>query len=418
MLVLSLLSIFIGVFAKFVYRKMSNPITVFMLLWGGIFFLYYLRLVPYYDISVQGLIIFLLQMIGFAIGGFAAKRVAVSTNTRKDRQFDLNMPLVYIFCTITIATLLVNAVPVIMKLLEGMSLYEITHEGEIKEGGATGIMVLVNIFIVFPTAYGISALAAQDFLYGKKRVSILVLNIVIVLLYAFQHGGRHILIIFLCSYLFAIALKPKSEQRKLAKKEKKTKRNIILLCVLIVAVMVWLSISRGIEDLLLSLYKYFACVVPHFDTWRGVIENNQTYTWGFASIYGFISPFLILFQGAGLLSAVPGVFNTASKLIAAPEELSAIGDGISTNAFVGASYTLYADGRYFGVLLGMLLFGYICTRLYITARQSYSSRTISVYLLFMTVLIMTFTKNHLCQYFYAMALLMIRFVFYKEAVKK
>ena len=232
-------------------------------------------------------------------------------------------------------------------------------------------------------------------------------------MYALQHGGRHLVLVLVLSYLFAYI-----NSNRHSGLTKKQRRWVVLLCAAGIFFAVVLSAARGIEDLGMSLYHYFACCIPHLDQWLPRLQASGEYTYGFTSLNGFISPIIILLRGVGLISNTPYLYQLASSYISAVEEVTAIGYGISTNAFVGLSYTFYADGGVLFVLIGNFIFGYICANQYKQIRTRKDTKFVALYLLLIVSICMSFVRFQFCQYFYAMALVMINLLYRREKIKK
>lgn len=409
--VLIFFSAFFGLMGFLKHRRLDNPLTVFSLLWGVIFFLFSLKLVDYFDISTHTEFVLLIQMIGFAVGCWISDGLRIRIKRNRDRgTAQLCRPLLYACIIITIVHLLSEVTSIIGYLSSGLTYFDIAHQQLGTENSATGLMVLVKIFIVFPTVYGISAIAASELFAGKKSWLLLLSNIAIVSLYALQHGGRHMVLILVISYLFAYA-----NSNRHAQFNKKQQRWILLLCAAAVLFAVWLSAARGIDDLWMSLYHYFACCIPNLDQWISRLRSAGEYTYGFTSVNGFISPVVILLQGFGLIQGGPYLYRLANAQISAVEELMTIGYGVSTNAFVGISYSFYADGGMLFVLLGNCIFGFVCMRQYRCMRQRRDCKSTALYMILIASVCMSFTRFQYCQYFYAMAIVLINLLYRKGA---
>lgn len=412
MFILIALSLLFGFVGYTKHRRIDNPLTIFSALWSGVFFLYALNLRGYFEISTHTWIVLLCQTLGFSFGCFFRDSVRISVK-RKKQKVELFRPAVYVMCGITIASLFSEVFNIMGHLSSGLTYFDIAHRGLSNENAATGIKVFINIFFTFPTTMGISAITASELFGGKKCKPLVALNIIIVAMYALQHGGRNIVLNLVFSYLFAYI-----NSNRHSKLTKKQKRWVVVLCVLGIVFAVVLSAARGIENLGLSLYHYFACCIPHLDQWIPQIQSSGEYTYGFTSLNGFISPVFILLRGIGLIRSTPELYQLANNYISAVEKVTSIGYGVSTNAFVSLSYAFYADGGVLFVLFGNAVFGYLCSNQYRKMRSRKDVKSTALYLLLIVTICMSFIRFQFCQYFYAMALVMINLIYRREKVKK
>ena len=412
----------------FFENKWYNPVAIFSFFWGVIFFLYSIRLVPYYDVSDTAIAIFFLQTIAFAIGGILSRAFSIvlrkssesslSASPGEQIKYKLNYGVLYVFCAISIFLLLQGTVDVIKNLLNGMTFLEMVKSDLITENNATGIVVFLKIFVLFPTAYAISAITAIELMFkqGKKPWGLFTINIIIVVLYSLQHGARIMLVVFSVSYVFAYVLSRKIKSDNDFAQSKKMKRLVAVMCFISVVFSVFLSVSRGLhlDALGLSLYHYLAACVPNLDYWVDNLSQNTSFTFGFSSLYGFLSPLVILLNGLGLINGSPSLYRLAGKYVFLPEEVSFVGKDIKFNAFISHSYVFYVDFGLVGVIIGNLVYGYIISNIFNILHRKNDQRLASVCVLLFSTLCLSFIRFAFCQYHYAMALILCFLVYRRE----
>jgi len=420
MIVLIITALLIAFLGKGIFKKWSNPVSIFNFLWALLFFLYALNLKNYYEIPGRTQFIFFLQLAGFALGGFLAYTYRFRLSTKRVVQNKNNSrELIYwayiALSIVSVIVLLGDTVHIIEGLMQGMTFDDMAIEGMMTESDNTGIRVFLKIFVMFPVTYSISAVAAAELLLKNEKKTakqwlLFAFNIVIVLLYSLQHGARIMLFTFVITYVSALVISGKSVYTK------KTKKLIWILCILAAVLCVGLSASRGIDlsRLLMSIYHYFAACIPHFHVVITKIAQDMEHTLGFASLNGFLSPVFILLKGVGIISQTPYLGRLASKYVALPEEVSVIGNGVGMNAFVTSNYTFYVDGGMFGVLLGMFLYGYFVTNTYMLAKKEDNIKYKAIYLLLISTIYMGFTRFQFCQYHTAMALVLCLLIYRKK----
>lgn len=408
---LLVLCIAIGVCAHLQLKKWYNPITVFSYMWALIFFLHSLRLVDYWEISFETLIVLFLQMFGFAVGGFVGcnsqLKIRIKGIDIQDRT-EFRIKWFYILAAITIYVLLSDAREVIKGLQAGMSFDDIENEGLIMENEATGLMVLVKMFIVFPMTHCVSAIGAGELFFGKgkHRWPVIIISVAIVVLYSLQHGARYTLILFVTSCIVAFAMSGKQGSIS-----KIARIFVILGCVMAALFAFWLSASRGIEDVWMSLYKYFAGIPALLNRWIETINSSDAMTYGATATWGFTYPFLTLLRGVGVIKKVPDVIQTATTFIFAPENPVSIGNSAGLNAHIGPAYAFFCDGRFVFVLIGMFFYGYICARAYKRAISEEESKSKSRYLFWISIVVYSFVRFPFTSYMFGMALLVQKLLY-------
>jgi oligosaccharide repeat unit polymerase len=296
--------------------------------------------------------------------------------------------------------------------MQGDTLYDITQEGDIiTENDSTGMEVILKYLLVDPVTILISPVVAAIIMKPdeKNKVLLFILNVAIVVLHTFQHGGRDMLIVFIVSYVFAFLIYKN-------KKEIKTRVKLSLLVSGIAMVMfsLWVSASRGIDDMNESLYYYFSGGIPHLQTCIDMLEFEDM-TLGLGVLYGILFPILIGIRGVGLISSLPSFVTQAGNNFIIPQQINKIGESLTINAHVGISYYFYAEGGMFFVLLGCMILGYGCMRAYINAKEKHTLKHMAVYNFVMCLVIMSFIRFQLILPGYAFALLYIStFVFKRK----
>ena len=411
MVLILLLCLLLGISAWIVLKKWYNPVTVFSFMWAIIIFLYLLKILPYYDISAVTQCVLLLQMIGFAVGGIAGSLSRTHfrlSGTKLHERTSLRIGFVYLMCAISILVLLGDTVEIIKSLQSGMSFDDIAEEGLITENETTGMMVLVKIFIMFPTVHCIPAIAAAELFFGKSKHRWILtgFSAALSILYALQHGARYTLILLVAANVIAFAAS--GAQKGLSKK---TRFLVALGCALAIWFAFWLSASRGIDDIWLSLYRYFAGIPALMDKWIQTAAESDGFTYGATATWGITYPFVILLKGVGVISKTPSVLSAAYANIVGPETPVSIGYGVGLNAHVGPAYAFFCDGGYVLVLLGMALYGYICGRTYRWAQEKSDTKSRAVFLFWISLVIYSFVRFPFTSYNFGMALLVIYFAY-------
>lgn len=408
MIVLIFITIMIILISYKKYKNVYNPATLFSVIWLVVFSLYSLKLLDYYELSKRSYIVLFIQMVAFSIGCFAADYRRISF--RKKKKYEPRLWLIYIFAGVTIANLLSETLIQIQSLINGMSFYQIAAANLIQENNSTGWMVLLKVFVVFPTVYGISAITASLLMSGVINKVLIVLNVVIVALYTLQHGARSVLILMLLTYLFAFLIGNKHKNI-----DKKTKYLIVSFVVLVIFVSSWLTDSRGVENVGIHIYRYLSETVVVMDQWLKRIDSAGIITYGLTSLGGFIYPIFLLLKGTGIISIYPATLDISRKLLQATEIHVPIGTGsnMTANAFVGTSFAFYADGGYLFVAIGLFIYGYICMNTFILSQRKNDLRLKAISLFLLVTVATSFMRYPFVSYNYGMVL-WLYLIFYKR----
>lgn len=74
-----------------------------------------------------------------------------------------------------------------------------------------------------------------------------------------------------------------------------------------------------------------------------------------------------------------------------------IGGGLYMNAFVTAFYQPYLDGRYVGVFLILMLFGFMCNQFFVRAYYDIDMKAILIYILLLQKILFSFVRFYFTQ---------------------
>lgn len=422
--VLIVSALFLMELAFLAKKVVWHPVVVFSAVWGVIFILYQLNLHGYYALDALSFTLFLIMLFAFAAGSFLAdalwRRRALGSRTIPEadgaaegieKRFELRPAAFWITALLSCAFLLPDAINTLRQMMSHMSLNEIALYGDINEG-ATGIMVPINIFLVYPVTYAISPICSVEYVTGNpKKYRYLLVNIVVTVLSMLHHGGRYTIVFFVISYVFAFLVY--GRQIRLSRLAKRVMLSVFIAFVI---AFVFVSLSRGIEDLVESVYSYLVCSVPHMISRLATSETGIAgSTHGLLSLNGFVAPFMILLKGLGIIQDGPVVYQTAQLILQRIEEVAWIGSNVTTNAFLPPAFYLYMDGGVVGVLAGMLAYGFVASLTFENVLLSKNNRDSAMYLLIVFGLVTSFVRLFFSSYSYALAVFYILFIFRRDA---
>lgn len=97
---------------------------------------------------------------------------------------------------------------------------------------------------------------------------------------------------------------------------------------------------------------------------------------------------------------------------------SYIGGGLYMNAFVTVFYQPYLDGRYLGVFLILLIFGYMCGFFFKKAYYSFDVQAILIYILLLQKILFSFVRFYFTQQAQSICFILAFVVITKKIIDK
>lgn len=414
-------------------RSSSSPATMFYGLWSiilGLDSLHLFKLLYTRD-EIYSLITF--GLCAFAVGYYFNKIIATKGKIKKSVGYSLRRKLVYVFAIFAIIYYIDFVVKTIPYYLSGNALALIRamaqdSSSEIS-GNASGVMNAIKILFVTPFTLTLQIIVAVDWFFGNRDKKLIVLDIILMIEKIMSDGGRapliYLFIAFILSYLLS---KQRAKNHRLEKSSfaahlediriaaKKNKRTIVLFTVVALCGIVFLTQSRNGENFLKFSYYYFSMQPKMFDLWSSIVDRTGLVTYGAAALNGFLFFVFYLIRNILGLAGYPEFWSNAYGLIegTGTQWQTISGYGSSANSFVSAFWVLYLDGRVIGIIIGMLVYGWIMSHTYNDALLAKSSKSISLYVLLYIGLFYTFVRLQFANLFYCEEILLILFVLYRR----
>lgn len=412
-------------------RKVVNPITVFCSLWGIINLLSSFKLYTLYETKMTTYnLIFIgvvCYIIGYYIWKFFSKDKVVCIRLKRDNYklynniYTLRYKLIYILGIICILFLIKDIISLGTGVFTGgFNLKEIQRLVRESSISKSSIENAISFLIVNPFYTAISVIAAIDFWLGKRDKKLLLITILILIFKVLATGGREPFIKFffymIVGYMFTnsndISIK-KLNIKNINKKNKIIFYGIIIVSILTLLI---LSISRAGENLIKTIYLDFAMQPNMLEHWADIVDSQNLYGYGFASLNGFFYP--ILYFAKNLLrifSDIPNFYLEIYNLIMATDsQWIQIGREIFANAYVSVFWFLYYDAREFGIGIGMLIYGVISCWSYNFAMKKTTVKSVCIYAIILVGIVYTFGRMEFTTQNYALAFLFIYFIAYKK----
>lgn len=405
-LLLLLLLIFISGKRK---RNISNPAIAFVFLWSIILLLDKLS---FFGIDqVQDATI---KVIEFGVFSFLCGCI-IACGTRKIRftfgskttsgsnfNYEFRYRILYILAWICILYFFFSGMRSLAAIAKGGSLNSIRVDVQANDSGSFVTNFLSNL-VVLPTAYMLEAVAVVDFWFGKRNMKLFYLTVSIIALRVLSDAGRTPLMDFAIYMALSYAFIPKARKQKWAEKIKLYKWWILGIIVLTLA-----TISRSSTSVWRQLYFYFGMSPILLQHWMSQVDTEALYTYGLTSLNGVFFPIIYLLKNL-LRTTYPPLFKGAYDMIALTDSqwinILALGRGKTlANAYVSAFWFMYTDGRITGIVIGMMLYGFILYRAFYKASEASNIKRISLYFLLFQGLFFSFIRFPFAKSYYVLAI--------------
>lgn len=420
-----IVAFFLFIFAISIHykeRTWVSPGALFCYEWGIISLLASMRLFGLYEASFKTWMIILLGTISFLVGINFGKRLRIGNyapvNTVNGEMYNPPFFGKRIFWIIVLVLLIYNVyllsnTYVYIKM--GYSLGEIrdANAGMINLTGfsrSSGIFnelisLLMNILEIFVVATGIEAFISDIKANWKMFVAVFAVEIV----NAFSTGSRFTIAYLMVELLVCIGFYKHCGQDIGIQISRKTKKWVGRIVVLLLAILIWITLVRGAQtgQIVEKYYRYVCGNIVFLDLHIKELDDIGFWSMGYAGLFGFWSFVLPYFNALGIsyptiyLDTISKVFNTQTFI--------QIGTKMYTNAFISPFYHLYADYRWFGVVVGMFIFGGIVGKGYSRAVRESTHVRVIFYLVMCQMLFKTLQTYpfSLKPYFFAMIIILL-----------
>lgn len=416
-------------------RISINPLLILGVLWLLILILNSLGLYQLnatnkeiYSIISWGIIAF---GIGYIVVSIFKKKYTFSLN-RVNKNIRINTQRAYIpkyklLCIMGIICIIfyLKSMPTILSLLingEGLdTIRNMVQDPESIVNVRSNIENAIRILIIIPVSLALEVIVAIDFWFGKRQKKLLVITLIMILLRVLTEGGRTPIVNFLMYLIIGfIFINLKNKRYKLNyNKNKIKKRYIFLIIVLGAAILYYTTISRVTEEALKTTYYYFAMEPYMFDVWAQIANENKLIGYGMASLNGFIFPVLYVIKNFFGIPFPEYWASIYELILRTDSEWKVIAStGIRANAYVSMFWFFYLDGRVWGVIIGMFLYGMINANYFVNAIKYPNAKNVCIYSLIIQGLFFSFIRFPFSNLYYALAFLFIKFIAYKPIIQQ
>lgn len=428
----------IVIFVTVKYRIVIHPLLIFNSIWLVIFILESLHLYGLF-ISEERIYMYMFGGIvafnmGYIIWSLFRRRYRLRLKSSNSNYNSINKfvfepryNFLYGLALICIIYYMGSAVDSIIYLLAGNSMGEIRQMVQASDGVHASSLIsklfnAINVLIIVPGSAVIQVVGAIDFWIGKRNKILFSMGALLAVISAIGEGGRTSIVNFFLYMIIGYVLSGAYLKQKgnLSKKTNRKRRNIIVFFSIIGILFIgWFSISRTGQTLYKNLYLYFSMEPYMFNLWANKVDSAEIYGYSTASLNGF--SFMLLYIVKNIFGVdFPNHWKMVYDMIRATDSEWQSITNISTqaNAYVTTFWFFYLDGRFSGILGGMLAYGMYVAHTFIEAIRYPNAKTICVFAFILQGLLYVFIRFPFSNIYYAISYLMILFIAYKKKVLK
>jgi len=390
-----------GFIAYKLEKKFYNPISLYMLVWGILFFVYNLGWYPLPQIKQSTYDIVITGLLSFIIASFITIIFYKPSHIKykKERGFLIKAFLIFFFVSMIMPFL--NGLRL---LLGGADLHDIRyvyHDDIVGTGiGAIVFVYFSEPFLVFYLIY-----AVVNVFTSKNPIRPIILAMLGIFMMIVARGGRFYLLYFIFAILIAMLIYRKAEISK------RVNRIVSTLAILGLVSVIAVTAIRG-SDVGRTFYVYLSGSIPFLDH---LLEENAGFphTMGLYSLNGFIRPIFVVLRAFGIME-LPIYMQFVEEISLQADEAYSIMPGELYNSFTTLFYSLFMDGGLIGVSIGNVILA-IMSVVSFRKLDMHDKASVILFLLFAIILLLSFFRLLVSAYSYALAFFYVFICFKKTA---
>lgn len=374
-----------------------NPLTIFSAIWLVVVLCAFThgKLNRPQVETIQMLIIGTLALgAGNIIAHYSHRRTYKFKNiiiTGDGSKYALRYNLICILCIICILAYFYNLV-LLIKMVGSGNLGLLKLYLQSNENGRSSWLNAFYFLLVDPLSVAIPICAIADFIFGEKNRKLLILAITLTIVKTVANTTRSTLGIFIVYFVIGslMFMKINGYDVRLKNFFRKRRKQIFVSCFLAVIAFVYMTIARG-SDVLDNLWTDFALPTSLFEYWKKVVDDQNIYGYGLASLNGFIYPIFYFFKNIFKIP-IPEYVETIHALANDTESFVWASNTVTANAYVSIYWYFYLDYRLIGIIVGLFLVGYFSEKYYRDTMFYKSAKNFAVYCFFIHMLIFSIVR--------------------------
>lgn len=399
-------------------KNIYNPMTLFFLYWFIVIALASMELYDIHSASQQTYGLIGLGLVSFAVG-FLMKLKSSSSKIKKKykTQYVVRYKIYIVLNILIILFLFFRLIALVTLLREGYSWWSIRlmTTGVEKGFGLWGseLNLVIYTYLVSPLVYLAIPIAVIDYLVEKKSKVFVWTTVIVVILFSIVTVSRNALVFSIIYLIFGSMIYGK--HKKISEKIKKTlKKAPIIILLLAIGVGTITLLRKASAVFLKEAYVYLTGAIPSLSE-RLTEPFAELRTYGMLSTRGFTRIIFILLDKIGI--HYPESYLTADDILDNLEGFIPIGKGINMNAYATMFYDFYIDGGLVGIILGSIILGYICRRVYIGVKYNINICNTVFYLLIIQQLLFSMARIYSVYPTRALPFILILFMFKRIKVR-
>lgn len=393
--IVALVALIIGLMNHLKKRTWVNPTSLFCYLWAVISFLAALCVYGINQASTRTWLVILCGILSFAIGSSIQFESRMNMDDKlysdKAKVQLLSSKYYWLIFGIVIITLLGEVVSTIKLIQQGYQLSSIrlAKLGLTELNGYTKNRNLIyNYWIELVSGFStiLVAVGIEYFFSSiKTNKKYLIAALVLVIFDAISEGGRWILAYAAIEFVVCYCLK-KDELKHEISIKRNMKIGLVSVCGVIAFLVNKITSLRSIDNSKQHFISYLCGCVPLLDKKLDYLHSNSIITISYSGLYGIWSYIMPYFNK--MFGEIPLMYEKALDVRRNAQSFEYIGADVRFNAFSTSFYYLYADLSWVGVIIGMLFFGVVASKVYNNARTG-TSNCVAPYLIVSQMILKT-----------------------------
>lgn len=391
-------------------KRADSPIVIFTIVWGLISFLASLRLYGMNEVSYKTYLMIFLGTFSFLVGGLLLSGKTIANFHGVERNETRVEKCMLLLQVLALISFTVSALKAINLIRSGLTLNDIYNMRiQMAYGSTTALTSDSSIQSIVLEYFAKPVLAISipysiiDFLKYKKKVSIMMTLIMLILSFI-NRGNRLDILCFFVTFILSQRLL--NGGFNLSKKQKR----YILIGVLLGAILLfYLSNMRDNFDIGNTAYSYLCGNVPFSDIKIKNLGTSFSYTIIVTSYQGIFRFLNQIIESLGMNGIE--IINIAQKYADVESAVSITSSKGLFNAFVGPFYYLYCDAGWFGIIVFSFLNGCIAEHIY---NEAFSNEDIIMKTLYLIIIvrgvIFSFYNYLFASIMYGMAIIILYFI--------
>lgn len=352
----------IGILIIFIYiveKRRDSLLLFFLLTWFIVTLICGIGLSNALPFEESIFLLVILGVLGFSFGYVISRFCVVGKENRLNSQYYISkqkdkyiLNLVVFKIVLYFSTIFncAQAIQTLILLMKGYSWTYIRYYYFGIEGRFTGILAILNSYIVSPTIFFVVLpIILTNKNLKRNYIQLAVLNVI---LQVFATQGKEVFI-YWGSIVLVFYLHSKFEISP------KTKRWIILGTLAALATIFGIQYARSGTVSLGYLNNYLGIQMNLLDYWTQYIKSNNLYAYGGAFVSGLFNVLFSLPSRIGFtMGGLENIYSELSHIISTGIQTT-VGGGNTTNIYVTMFTFFYYDFRELGVFMDSLAYGVI-----------------------------------------------------------